>query len=355
MIGTVGFTMKKYVLLLSVNFMLLLAVVFVTSHSRKHGEMLTCRFTFVSVPADNEIARGVKKADGELGTDTRLRGLRRKDDESQARLLRWAAYSKVDGVVTSGGNDQDGDLARRIEELAQQEIPVVTVEEDIENASRAAYIGPDPAEVGQKMEKMASDCLRKTERTHENVQSSILLLADRAGNSTQERWLRAFRDAASSDDALQDIRILVGSCGVEEAEVRHSIRQLLSDYHGISVICCFSTAASEHLGKLLSEESSAGEVSALTVGMSDRIREDVEEGRTKGTVFWDREREGYEAIRMLKKQLSRNPEEMASLQTVRSNAQQDMPTVYLPVYIADMDSLPDQKKGQDHELEWDLQ
>ena len=148
MIGTVGFTMKKYVLLLSVNFMLLLAVVFVTSHSRKHGEMLTCRFTFVSVPADNEIARGVKKADGELGTDTRLRGLRRKDDESQARLLRWAAYSKVDGVVTSGGNDQDGDLARRIEELAQQEIPVVTVEEDIENASRAAYIGPDPAEVG---------------------------------------------------------------------------------------------------------------------------------------------------------------------------------------------------------------
>lgn len=51
-------------------------------------------------------------------------------------------------LLPAGGNDQDRDLARRIEELAQQEIPVVTVEEDIENASRAAYIGPDPAEVG---------------------------------------------------------------------------------------------------------------------------------------------------------------------------------------------------------------
>ena len=66
----------------------------------------------------------------------------RQDCSGGRHIQRWME------LLPAGGNDQDRDLARRIEELAQQEIPVVTVEEDIENASRAAYIGPDPAEVG---------------------------------------------------------------------------------------------------------------------------------------------------------------------------------------------------------------
>ncbi|HHU91386.1 MAG TPA: substrate-binding domain-containing protein [Clostridiaceae bacterium] len=101
-------------------------------------------------PFFDDVVAGIKKKTNELteygiSVDTCFSELR--DPSNQVKLMDQLVDSGINGLAITPINHPD--VARKIKELSEKGIPVITVNTDIENSGRLAYVGSNYLESGK--------------------------------------------------------------------------------------------------------------------------------------------------------------------------------------------------------------
>lgn len=94
---------------------------------------------------------------GSFQVDTEYCTISYPDVESQAELLRKYIKERADGIILSPINSPE--IVRRINECAEEGIPVVTVNTDIKGSRRLCYIGQEAFKAGRAAGRLMGEFL----------------------------------------------------------------------------------------------------------------------------------------------------------------------------------------------------
>lgn len=94
---------------------------------------------------------------GSFQVDTEYCTISYPDVESQAELLRKYIKERADGIILSPINSPE--IVRRINECAEEGIPVVTVNTDIKGSQRLCYIGQEAFKAGRAAGRLMGEFL----------------------------------------------------------------------------------------------------------------------------------------------------------------------------------------------------
>jgi LacI family transcriptional regulator len=112
--------------------------------AQKHRISIGCLLFSTENPFFEDVLAGIHKKSSELagfGCDIILRELKMTDAKAQLDAIDSLVSEGVHGIVLTPFNDIS--IAARINRLASEGIPVVTVNTDIEHCGRLAYVGSD--------------------------------------------------------------------------------------------------------------------------------------------------------------------------------------------------------------------
>jgi len=191
------------------------------------------QFIFVCPILENEYwescFEGIRKADAELGTTTRIVGPRTADHFSTEIVgyMEEAVAARPDGIMAYAGIEAMFPL---IEQAAAQNIPVLALDSDAPDTSRVAYVGTDPYNAGYQ----AGEAMLKF--TDESGKLGVMVSSLSAEKEMQV--LKAFQDTIDDYD-LEIVAIAETDANADMAEIK--TREMLEEHPEITAI--FSTAS----------------------------------------------------------------------------------------------------------------
>jgi len=190
-------------------------------------------FVFVCPIVDNEYWKdciaGIRKADEELGTNTRVLGPGSGGNFSTELMgyMETAIASSPDGILTYAGL---AEMAPLIDEAAGQDIPVLTVDSDAPDSARAAHIGTDLYGLGYQSGKTLVQLTGGS--------AKVGYLCSTFSAKGEEAVFHAFLDAVSDYD--MDV-VAKGEGGTDPARAAAAVEAMLAEHPEITAIFCTSS------------------------------------------------------------------------------------------------------------------
>lgn len=175
----------------------------VLGQQESEGSIPEYRYHFMLIPEeiDNDywrlVEKGAKAAAEKNHILLEYVGPKQSNIDEHLRKLKIAAASKVDGVLTQGYNDKQ--FTPVINHLANNGVPVITVDTDAPSSDRRAYIGTDNYYSGFIAGKsLMSD-------TTGNVNVAIITGSLKAEH--QRLRVKGFKDAISKEKRIKVVTI----------------------------------------------------------------------------------------------------------------------------------------------------
>lgn len=328
--------MKKYILALIANILLVLAISNRMVRSDTDAAVSgSPRFTYVCPSVWDECASGMLRADEELGTDTRCIGSSTLDADVQAAAIRTAEFSKVKGIIT-GGLRESSDLTQSINEAVAGGIPVVMAGTDLEDTDRTCYIGTNHREDGAQAGRDIAEACRTSGQTAE----AAVIVPD-LQNINQKECVEGFRSALADNP---DIEIsLELECGFDQISIQKLVKDMLENHPEINALFCTDISVSDIVGDVLKNTERDVPCTVVCCGLSDRVWEYISDGIYYAAVTQDGADIGYRSVSFLWDYLS--------------GKRRDIDVIYTDAVDvrADFDYETWKEQQESLEAEWDVQ
>ncbi len=228
---------------------------------------------------------GMEMAGKELGVRTEYVGPAELDMEAMVTAFEQSIAKKPDGIVVVGFNDQ---LLPSIEKATEAGIPVVTVDADLPQSDRIAFVGTGNIEAGVKGgEKMAELLEGK---------GKVAIMYSPGQSNLEERvegYKRAFED-------FPDIEIVEYVDTQQDSVVAaQGISAVLQKHPDLSGIICVDATGGIAAATAVREAGLAGDVKIISMDRSNEILDAIEEGIISASVAQQTALMPYYAVQIL--------------------------------------------------------
>lgn len=256
-----------------------------TLANRKYAKNIGILLCSEGNPFFDEVINGVRNAIEEMshfGIESMIREIKGFDADLQLKVMEELLAEGINGLVLTPVNSKR--IARKLQELEDQGIPVVTINTDISSVKHLAYIGCDyvisGCVAGELLGMMSNGA-----REHVAVvigSKEVLAHADR---------LRGIKKTLKKDFPNIVIDAVLEN---QEDDVKsyQLLKKLLCENPAITTVC-FAAAGVEGGLQAIQEVSREKKLRVITYDLTDVVRENLRAGVISATVCQEPFRQGY--------------------------------------------------------------
>lgn len=219
---------------------------------------MTYHFVLIPEEVGNPYWQMVKKGADQAGKENNAAieytGPIQTSINEHIRFIDEAISSKVDGIITQGLNPSQ--MSSVINKAVQHGIPVITIDTDAPNTKRAAYVGTNNFQAGQK----AGLALAKAT----NGKANVAIIIGSAVSANQQERVAGFKAALKTYPHIKIVAIEASNISrVQAAEKTYNI---FRDHPNVNAF--FGTSATDALG-IASIASSNPNTKPFIIGFDD--------------------------------------------------------------------------------------
>jgi ribose transport system substrate-binding protein len=251
------------------------------------------KYHFVLVPEelDNDywrlVEKGAKAAAKETDIILEYVGPKQANIEEHINIIEKAAASKVDGIMTQGLNEEQ--FTPIINEIVENNIPVITVDTDAPNSKRTAYIGTDNYYAGFIAGRaLAEDTGGK---------ANVAIITGSFAASHQQLRVQGFKDAVKKEKGIRVIAI--EESNITRVQAAEKADKILKEHPEVNAF--YGTSALDAIGIAKVIEQFHLEDETYIIGF-DTLPETIDymkKGTIEATVVQEPYEMGYRAVKMM--------------------------------------------------------
>lgn len=229
-----------------------------------------------------------KKEIVDYGTEIILKTLKGYDETRQIELLDLAIEDNADGIVVSPINSER--IRGKLEEIDKLNIPVVTINTDIENVKRIAYVGCDYFKTGETAAGMLGIASGGEVLNVGIITGSLKVLGH---NLRVSGFKSLIKNEFSNIHVVQIIEN-------DDNDITSygNVKRMLQDNKDINAL--YFTAAGVRGGIIaLKELGIERKVKIVTFDMTPIVRESIENDLVLATICQEPFKQGYESLKIL--------------------------------------------------------
>lgn len=234
----------------------------------KQGLRLGAILQSSETPTMQDVAAGARQAAEELrvsGVEVEIREIQGRDTAKLLRqmdeLLEWGAG----GLAIAAGNTPD--LVRRIDQLHQRGVPVVTFNTDAPDSRRLCFVGMDSYRAGQTAAGLVRQMLPNG--------GLVLPIAGHVNNGAHYSRLRGFLDALKDES---DIQLLPFQPCFDRDDYAHEITQHTLRENP-SLACVYITSNGQRgVCRAIEDERRKGRVRVVAYDLNEPNRKLLQSG-----------------------------------------------------------------------------
>ncbi|HET7616557.1 MAG TPA: sugar-binding protein [Bacillales bacterium] len=262
------------------------------SHLTKASDFHRPRYHFVLIPEEMNnpywrlVEKGADAAAAKYDAVVEYNGPVQSNINEHKKVMREAIASKVDGIITQGLSESETTV---INKAIQQGIPVVTVDTDMPDSRRIAYVGTDNYAAGVRAGKF----LVKATGGH----AKVGIVTGSLGASGQQLRVKGFRDAVKKAPGIEIVAVEPSHITrVQAAEKTYEIFKNHPD-----VTAFFGTSALDGIG-IAATVQSLGKTKDVFILSFDTLPDTLKlmkKGKIGATVAQEPYEMGYKSVELM--------------------------------------------------------
>lgn len=236
----------------------------------RQGVRLGAILQSAETPTMQDVAAGVRQAAGELrgfGIEVDLREIQGRDTEKVLHSINELAKEGAAGFAIASNNTPD--LIDRIDQLYEQEIPVVTLNTDAPGSRRLCFVGMDNYRAGQTAAGLVQEMLP--------AGGLVFPIAGHVNNGAHNSRLRGFLDTLEAEGG-DNIRLLPFQPCFDRDDYAHEITQhILRENPNLA--CVYITSHGQQgVCRAIEEERRRGRVRVVAYDLNAPNRKLLQNG-----------------------------------------------------------------------------
>ena len=235
-----------------------------------------------------KVKDGIRLADEDFHTSTRISGFSILDSARQVELLQEVEYLNLDGVITVGDPDIL-ELNTIISQMESDGIPVVLIDTDSAQSGRSCYIGTDNYEAGRLA---AEEILNRIDGD-----VHVAVLATGMEKSYQAERLRGFQAALEDSGRAEILEVCVNE--QDKFSLMERITDLTETYDSMNAMFCAEASTTQYIGLAGNSLASLRDLVIIGFDDLDATLQAIRNGFLDATIIQDAQAMGYEAVRYL--------------------------------------------------------
>lgn len=261
------------------------------SHVKKSSRV---HFIMISQEMDNPfwrmVEKGARKAAAEQNMEMEYIGPLRINLEEQTKMLEKAIASKVDAILLQGVRNPD--YTRLIDKAMNSGISVITIDADVPESKRAAYVGTDNVELGKRLGQLV------VQHSDKNVALGIIQGSSLAENQRQR--LDGFRSVISEYPGIRIIDIR--SSNISRIEAAREAEIMLNEHPDINIMVGLS--ALDGVGIVQAAKNlKRGDLAIFGFDDVEETKQAIRHGDIKASVIQKPYTMGYSSVKLLEQYL----------------------------------------------------
>lgn len=252
-------------------------------------------FVFIAQNTDDPfwqaVNKGVIEASNQLNVAVEFNGPRFTNIAEELQYLDIAIASKVDGIATHVLDEKL--FEPYINKAVENNIPIITVENDVKSSKRFSFIGTNSYMLGVEGGKL----LAEATGGKANVAVILNSYTDSSENTSHNLRIKGFKDAVKFYPEIQIKTIHTSRQGIFSAE--EVTTNILSQYPDVNAILCTTTKDTVGAAQVVVDFNKVGSITIIGYDDIPDILSYVEKGVIYGTVASNPVSTGHAAIKAL--------------------------------------------------------
>jgi ribose transport system substrate-binding protein len=215
-----------------------------------------------------------------------------KSQFTETELLDKARIANVDGIISYISNSKGSEGV--IDAAAYQNIPTITIENDVPNSKRASFVGYNAYRFGQEAGKKMNEILAGKGKIIIIMNSN-----ENAEQNSQNLKISGFLNEINQSKGLEVTEYIVSENGIYGT--KDIVDKLLSSEKSVQGIFITNSIDTESVAQLLIEYNQVGKYQVIGAGNSDEIKEYVEKKILYASVYVNAYELGYKCVETIAK------------------------------------------------------
>ena len=237
-----------------------------------------------------EVIRGVEDSARDNNVVVEFYAPRFNDPMEELKYIDIATISKVDGIITHVSNMVD--FTEVINKASDNNIPVITFENDDSESKRKAFVGTNSFIIGKEAAKLM------VEATGGTANIAIISSSDsNQGLVEHNLKMNGFISTLKDYPNMNIVKNYTSKMGILSAE--EITQTILDSKEKIDAIFTVSSADTLGCAQFIVDRNKVGSISLVGYGSSEEILRYIDKEIIFGTVASDPYKMGYESLRVL--------------------------------------------------------
>lgn len=241
-------------------------------------------------PFMEKVQEGIEDAKAEvegLGAEVRVCRIPDLNPEKAVEAMRELKEQGCDGIALVPAEDER--LKGTVDRLAQDKIPVITFNQDLEGSKRLCFIGQDTLQSGKVAAGLMAEILPDRGR--------VLVISGYPSSYGHRNRVKGFQEELSVLRA--DIRILDVQYAFDDDRMAEMItRGMIGEYPDLTGIY-LAAAGVQGVCRVLEEQKLAGQIKVISNDLTEQNLQYLRKGTIRFLLGQDGYRQGYEPIMLL--------------------------------------------------------
>lgn len=201
-----------------------------------------------------------------------------------------ATISKVDGIITHVSFD--GDFKTLIDTADSNKIPVITIENDIKESRRKAFVGANSFILGEEAGKLM------IKATGGKANIAVIMSNDTGSDAiSQNIKMNGFLSVIKDNPKMQVKKVYTSELGTLSAE--EITQSLINNEQKIDALYITDSVDTIGAAQVLVDFSKVGDIAIVGYGDTPDILRYIKKGIIYGTVLSDPYKMGYESVKAM--------------------------------------------------------
>lgn len=241
-------------------------------------------------PFMEKVLEGVLEAKEEverMGAHMIIRNIHNLDAEKATKTMLELKAAGCNGIAVVPVDDAG--LKETINRLADEDVPVITFNSDIEESKRMCFVGQDTLQSGKVAAGLMAEILPRDKK--------VLIISGYPSNHSHKNRTRGFSEELSA--CREDIKILDVQYAFDDNGMAEMITKgMLDEYKDLAGIYLAASGV-QGVCKALEEIGLSGKVKVISNDLTDQNIQYLKEGKINFLLGQDAHRQGYEPVLLL--------------------------------------------------------
>ncbi len=215
-----------------------------------------------------------------------------KSEFNERTLIDKSTIANVDGIITF--ISEPIGCEKWIDQAAELNIPVITLENDVPNSKRTSFVGYNAYRFGQEAGKKMAESLRGKGKV-----AIVMSRNEQEEQNSQNLKISGFLNEVNQSPSLEIVNYIISDNGLYSTQ--DIVSKLISEETPIDGIFVTNSVDTESIAQLLIDNNLVGKYQVVGSGNSEEIVRYVSKGILFASVYVNAYEMGYKTVETLAK------------------------------------------------------